>query len=235
MAEQQGWHIEEEQQLVAFESNCLVVDSVALAPRGGSPSYDQWAGGIDRIRKVYGAVKYWLGDLILMGESLFSEEASQVIDQSFLTEQEVKKYTYVAKQVAPTTRAHAQSWDHANAVAHLKPEEQLEWLDKSRAGGSTSGADEPWSARKLAAEIAKANAEEGKTIMRWWLVVECGTEAKRDKLAERLEGEGFGIKKQEKLAKVPKAKKARKKKGEVTAQKKRRGAPKMNTVKRPPK
>ena len=209
-------------ELVPFEECGLVVDSVALTTRGGSPTFDQWSDAADRLRKIHGAVKFWIGDLLNMGETLFSEEASQVIDQSFLSEQEVKQYTLVAKQVAPTTRSHAQSWDHAKAVIGLKAEEQEEWLDKSRA--------EDWSSRKLSTEIAKAKSD-GKSVMRWWLVVECGTEAKRDKLAERLEGEGFGIKRQEKLAKVPKAKRARK--GPVTAQKKHKGAPKRNQRKRP--
>jgi hypothetical protein len=126
--------------------------------------------------------------------------------------------------VAPTTRAHAPSWEHARAVANLKAEQQVEWLDKARG--------EDWSARKLQTEIAKAGAQ-GKTVMRWWLVVECGTEAKRDGLAKRLEGDGFAVKRQEALKKVPKPKRA--KKGPVTAQRRQRGAAKLNTRRRVPK
>jgi hypothetical protein len=222
--ENQGWRQATGLELVPFPAGALVVDSVALTTRGGSPSFDHWAEAAERLRKVHGATKYWIGDLLNMGEGLFSEQASQVIDQSYLSEAEVKQYTYVAKQVAPTTRAHAQSWDHARVVAGLKPEAQAEWLDKSRA--------EDWSARKLASELAGALAEPGKTTMRWWLVVETKTEALRDKLAEELEGRGHGVKRQEKLTKVAKPKRG--KKAEVTAQRKHKGAPKRNTVQRPP-
>ncbi len=146
-----------------------------------------------------------------MGETLFSEEAAQVIDQSYLSEAEVKAYGLVAKCVLPPTRSHAPSWDHAKAVVGVKdPEKQVEWLDRARA--------EAWSARKLASEIAQAGAN-GKSVMRWWLVVEAGTEAKRDKLADRLEVEGFTVKRQEKLKKIEKPKREKKAAKVVTARK----------------
>lgn len=224
--EQQGWRQEGLPGTELVVLGALVVDSVALTTRGGSPTFDQWAEAADRLRKIHGATKYWIGDLLNMGEGLFSEEASQVIDQSFLGEQEVKSYTAVAKAVLPTTRAHAQSWDHARAVSGLKDKAtQEEWLDKSRA--------EDWSARKLRSEIEASGAEPGKTTMRWWLVVECKTESLRDKVADELKARGHSVKKQEKLSKAPKPKKA--KRGPVTAQRKHKGAPKMNRTKRVPR
>jgi hypothetical protein len=159
-----------------------------------------------------------------LAEGLFAEEASQVIDSDLLDEAEAKAEMFVAKHVAPTTRAHAPSWEHARVVAALKAEKQAEWLDKARAEG--------WSARKLQTALAQAGAQ-GKTVMRFWLVVECGTEAKRDALGDKLEREGYGVKRQEAMRKVPKPKKA--KKGPVTAQRRQRGATKMNTRRRVPK
>lgn len=202
----------------------FVVDSVALERRGAAPTLDQCGGALRRITKIMDGAKYWRGDLLNLSEGLFAEEASQIIDHELLDESAAKAEMFVAKHVAPTTRAHAQSWDHARVVAGLKVEQQVEWLDKSRA--------DDWSARKLATEIGK-DAAGGKTVVRYWLVVECGTEAKRDKLAEDLGAKGFTVKKQEAMKKVPKPKKA--KKGPVTAQKKHRGAPKMNTRKRVPR
>ena len=203
----------------------FVVDSLALDRRGAPATFAQCEGGLARLKTIYGAARYWLGDLMNLTEGLFAEESSQLIDASFLSEANVKAFTFVSKNVAATTRAHAQSWDHAKVVAALKVEDQVDWLDRSRA--------DDWTARKLANEIAQAKAD-GKTVMRWWLVVECGSEAKRNKLADDLEARGgFIIKKQEKMAKVAKPK--RKKKGPITAQKKHKGAPKMNRVKRVPK
>lgn len=220
-----GWKVEEGLELVSI-GPLFVVDSVAVGQKPGSPpTLDQCGQALRRVVKIKDAVRYWLGDLMNLTEGLFAEEASQVIDQELLTEAEAREYTFVAKAVGPTVRAHAPSYEHAKAVARLKPEDQVEWLDKAR------GADEPWSARKLQSEIAQALAE-GKTIMRWWLVVECGTEAKRDKLADELGPRGYIVKRQEKLARVKTPK--RKKKSVVTAQKRQKGAPKRNRRQRVP-
>jgi hypothetical protein len=204
----------------------FVVDHMGLTQResGLRPTLEQCGEALRRIGKITETVKYWRGDLMNLTETLFHEEAAQVIDSEALDEKDAKAEMFVASRVAPSTRAHALSWDHARAVAKMATPQQIEWLDKAR--------ESDWSARKLANEIAIFGAE-GKTVMRWWLVVECGTEAKRDKLAEELGPRGYIVKKQEKMQKVPKPKKA--KKEAVTAQRKHRGAPKMNTRKRVPK
>jgi hypothetical protein len=198
----------------------FVVDSVGLAQRGGPPTLKQCGYALSRITRIKDAVRYWRGDLMNLTEGLFAEEASQVIDSDLLDEAEAKAEMFVAKHVAPTTRAHAPSWEHAKVVAALKAEKQVEWLDKARGEG--------WSARKLQTALAQAGAQ-GKTVMRFWLVVECGTEAKRDALGEKLEREGYGVKRQEAMRKVPKQKKS--KKGPVTARAKR-ATPKASTRRR---
>jgi hypothetical protein len=198
----------------------FVVDSAGLAQRGGPPTLEQCGSALRRITRIKDAVRFWRGDLMNLTEGLFAEEASQVIDSDLLDEAEAKAEMFVAKHVAPTTRAHAPSWEHAKVVAALKAEKQVEWLDKARGEG--------WSARKLQTALAQAGAQ-GKTVMRFWLVVECGTEAKRDALGEKLEREGYGVKRQEAMRKVPKQKKS--KKGPVTARAKR-ATPKASTRRR---
>lgn len=220
---------ETEPELPGFEivplGASFVVGSTALERRGpDAPTLYQCGAALRRVTKIIAFDRFWRGDLLNLTEGLFAEEASQVIDHELMDEADVKIERLVSAKVAPTTRSHAQSWDHARAVVNLKSDKQVEWLDKSRGEG--------WSARKLATELAKAAAG-GKTVMRFWLVVECGTEAKRDKLAETLTADGFAVKRQEGMKKVRKPKRA--KKGPVTAQKKRRGAPKMNTRKRVPR
>jgi hypothetical protein len=191
----------------------FIVDAVALERRGGPPTLEQCGTALERVKKVYCGVRYWLGDLLLLTEGLFAEEASQIIDQELLTEADVKAFTFVSKNVAPTTRSHALSWEHAKAVAPLKSaERQVEWLDRARG--------ENWSPRKLATEIEKANAT-GKTELKFWLVVgPIPTEAKMETLAKKVEADGYGVKRQEKLKKVKTAKKAKK---AITARKKRAG------------
>ncbi len=225
----------------------FVVDSVALTRRtdtGVPPTLQECGQALTRIIHISDAVKYWAGDVLNLAGTLFGEDASQLLDPDLLDEKESREWQRVAEKVDPVTRAHAPSWEHAQAVAKLATPQQVEWLDKARG--------EDWSARKLASELAQFGAK-GKTQMRFWLVVECGTEARRDKLAGQLEAQGFSIKKQEALRKVPKPKKAKAaataqrkllkgakpkkpaRRGPVTAQRKRKGAPKMNTRRRLPR
>lgn len=228
--DRQGWSgdatQETLQELVALGPE-LVVDSAGLARRQSVEidTVERLVRPMQRVSRVIFVARFWRGDLMNLAETLFGEEASQIVDSEHLTEAEAAAEKLVAAKVKPTTRSHAQSWEHARAVVGLKDEEQAEWLDRSRA--------ESWSAGKLANEIRASKAGEGKTVMRFWLVVECGTEARRDKLADELGPRGYTVKRQEKLSKVAKPKKARK--GPVTAQKKHKGTPKRNTRKRPPK
>ena len=202
----------------------FAIDDQGVTLRGPNPSLAQCGHGLVRLKRLHDGVKYWMGQLMNLTETLFAEEASQVIDQELLTEREAKAYMFVAKSVAPSVYEQAPSWEHALAVAKLKPDDDQEsWL--------TLAAREGWSAQKLRSEIAQAGAE-GKTVMCFWLVVACATEAKRDKLADKLESEGHSVKRQEKLKKIPKPKKA--KKGPITA-KGRKGAPAMNTRRRVPR
>ncbi len=229
MADKQGWQRSgaEEALTIIDLGEQLVVGTTALERRQSMTidSVQQLDRPMRHVSSIITFGRCYRGDLMNLAETLFGEEAAQIVDSEHLTEAEAAAEKYVASHVKPTTRAHAQSWEHMRAVADLKDEEQAEWLDRSRA--------ESWSAGKLANEIRASKAGEGKTVMRFWLVVECGTEARRDKLADELGPRGYTVKRQEKLSKVAKPKKARK--GPVTAQKKHKGTPKRNTRKRPPK
>ncbi len=204
----------------------LAVGTTALEKRHETrlDSVTQLEAPMRRLSTIITFARFYRGDLMLLSEGLFGEEAAQIVDAEHLTEAEAKAEKFVASKVKPTTRTHAQSWDHARVVALLSDEKQVDWLQRSKGDN--------WSAGKLATELAKASAT-GKTVMRWWLVVECRTEALRDKVAAELERRGHRVKRQEKLAKV--AKPARAKKGPVTAQKKHKGAPKRNTRRRVPR
>lgn len=200
----------------------FIVDSVALERRGPEPTLAQCERGLIRLCQVMDGIRYWRGDLMNLTEGLFAEEAAQIIDHERLSEAEARAEMFVAAHVAPTTRAHAPTWEHARAVAKMAPATQVEWLDKARGEG--------WNARKLGTEIAQAE-NDGKTVMRWTLVADCKTEAKMEKLANHVEAEGLIVlKKQGKPVKVKKARKAKK---EVTA--KRRGPAKMSSRRRAPK
>jgi hypothetical protein len=213
-----------ERALVPMNDEHLIVDEHALAPLGSLPVTIQHCDrALKRINAIIGAGRFWRGDLLNLAGTLFGEEASQIIDAESLDEKEAAAERFVAEHVKPSTRAYAPSWEHARVVAKLADEVQVEWLERARSEG--------WSAGKLRTELAKEG--KAKTFLQWFCVVDCGTEAKRDKLAEKLEGEGFTVLKRDKVKKQPKPKKAKKAKGEVTA--KRRTPKKMNQARRPPR
>lgn len=197
---------------------------------GPPPTLAQCGAGMKRLLMVRSRLMFYLGDLMNLAESLYSEEASQIIDHEDIDERTAKDCTFVAAHVHPRIRGLAPErdpWPYCQAVAKLKPEQQEEFLRRA--------AEEDWSVPKLKTEITAANAAGGKSAMRFLLIVDCKTEPGQGKLAKELEGRGLSVTSRSGLKREPKAKKKGKaKRGEVTAQKRKKGAPKMYTRRRPP-
>jgi hypothetical protein len=83
--------------------------------------------------KMHEAVRFAIGDAILLGERLFKEEAYQAIELLGLSETARREYVRVAERVPRSTRRKTLSWSHHRAVASLPPPEQKEWLRKAEA------------------------------------------------------------------------------------------------------
>ncbi len=191
---------------------------------GGTPAPEAFAKALLYIKVHADRMRYLRGDLINMAEAQLGEEASQVVDPEYIgDERDANADRYVSKGVAPELRMRAKSWEHAKAVAHLKPKEQEKYLQLSL--------DEDWIPSKLKNEIATAGSSD-KTGLRFLLVVDTKTEAKQKEWAKKLEAEGFSVTLRSSVKKEPKEKKKKGKK-EITA-KKRRGAAKMYHKRRTP-
>ena len=208
--------------------SALVIGTHGLSVAEGSRlTKDQAAEATASLSAAMKAILYWVGDFAELLEGLFHEEASQFLDAEHFDEQTLAAARFVAKNVPLANREIAQSWPHAKAVAHLKPPVQAKLLQLSL--------DEDWSPAKLATEAKKAAAGGDDSALRFLLVVDCQTEKKQGEVKAALEKDGYAVTARTSVRKAPKAAKPkREKKGEVTAQKKRRGAPKMYTRKRPP-
>jgi hypothetical protein len=217
-----------QQQIVAVGPAFVLDPHSLFNPTGRKPTFEECENAAKSLQKVHNSLAWWLGDLIGITESLFSEEASQIIDAENFSESTVRVYRYVAKQVPPKNRTYAQSFSHAQVVAPLKADEQRKWLERSR--------QEDWSVAKLKTELL-ASTEGCKSKLKFLLIVDAGTETRQGKLAETLEADGFKVikksaVKREKAEKKPKAKK-REKKGPVTA-KRLGGRTKMSASRRVP-
>jgi Family of unknown function (DUF6354) len=174
-------------QLLLFGTPEFIVDSVGLSKHGQRITIAGAERTRDVLLKVHSGTPYYLGDLDRIVESELGEEASQVLDAEAyerfgVSDSTRKTYRWVADRVPDENRRIAPSFGHAQAVAALRPDQQRKFLEEARA--------EDWSVAKLKTQVA-ASTEEGKSRLRFLIIVDAQTEHKQAKLVEYLEGEGF--------------------------------------------
>lgn len=201
-------------ELVTLGSKFHVTEHALVVGTATAPTLEETAQAADKLKRIHDALKYWIGDVIRMAEGLFHEEASQIIDASFLDEKTINDCRFVSTRVDVDVRQLAPSWDHAKAVANLKPVDQKKYIQKAL--------DENWIASKLKSEVQAASVG-GKTGLRYLLIVDAGTEPKQAALAKKLEGDGYGVTTRTGIKRDPKPAKKPKGKKEITARGKKGG------------
>ncbi len=209
---------EQSSELVILGAPFHVDEHALTVATAAPPTLEDVAVAADRLKRIHGALMYWIGDVTRLAEGLFHEEAAQIIDKDFLDEKTINDCRFVATRVDRDVRRMAPSWDHAKAVANLKPADQKRFIQRAL--------DEDWIASKLKTEVA-AVAAGGKSGMRFLLIVDAGTEAKQGKLADTLERDGYQVTKRTGVKRdKTKGKKAAKKgkAGPITARSKKGGA-----------
>lgn len=106
----------------------------------GRPTYQETQGAFDFVTRVHKQSGFWLADMILYIESRedFGDRRDALISADLgITEQSVRQYRYVGKHVPPASRVAGVAFGHHAVVANLKADEQVEWLEKSKAEGWT--------------------------------------------------------------------------------------------------
>lgn len=116
------------------------------------PSLDEWRAAFQWVKRCEGAVQFWLGDLVLAGESMFGEEASQEFDR-----ETIRRWVWVCDKVNPDVRRQTLTFSHHEAVAHLEPREQRRWLELAESMA--------WSSKELRRQLkdTKNDAESKQT------------------------------------------------------------------------
>ncbi len=94
-------------------------------------SYDRYEALCCLLGKMHEAVRFAIGDAILLGEQLYKEQAYQAIEQMGLSETARREYLRVSDRVPRSVRRPELSWSHHRAVAALPPPEQKTWLAKA--------------------------------------------------------------------------------------------------------
>lgn len=90
--------------------------------------YDQYEALCVLLGKMHEAVRFAIGDAILLGEKLYREDAYQAIESMGLSVTARQEYVRVSQKVPRSIRRQDLSWSHHRAVAALEPPKQREWL-----------------------------------------------------------------------------------------------------------
>ena len=122
----------------------IVIGAFALTENGlevnGNPSFGEYEGAGDFIKRAHKASGWWLADWIVYGESRedWKEQIDALIDVEALTEQSVRQYRYIAKSVPKARRLKGVPFGHHAEVASLSADEQCEWLARAKTEGWTA-------------------------------------------------------------------------------------------------
>lgn len=105
----------------------------------GKPTFDEFHGALDAVRRMHEGSGLWLADLLVYAEKRpdWAGLIDAVIDSETLTEGSVRTYRSVAKSVPAERRVAGVGFGHVQQVASLDPEEQTAWLVKARDEGWT--------------------------------------------------------------------------------------------------
>jgi len=129
-----------------IEIGCFELTATGLMVKG-RPSFEEYQGAGDFIRRAHQAAGWWLVEWIAYGESRedWRDRLDQAIDAGVVNENTVRQYRYVGRNVPVSNRIDGLPFALHVEVASLPKEEQRGWLEKAK--------EENWSTRELRTEI----------------------------------------------------------------------------------
>jgi N6-adenosine-specific RNA methylase IME4 len=147
-----------------FESSSVVVEQtndaspiaqglVGYGPLGLAISdqltFEEWQAAGETLKRMEGAIQWWVGDWLVYGERKWGEMYSQALDATSKAYQTLANYKYVAEKFEFSRRRENLTWGHHEAVAGIDNPDHL--LDLAE--------QEDWSIRELRAEVSKATRQ----------------------------------------------------------------------------
>lgn len=163
--------------------------------QGVTATYAEWEACGDWLRAVDGAVQWWVGDWLRLGEELFGEEHAQALDmEAGWDQRSLDQMRWVAERVAPAARRADLSWAHHREVAAVDDSaRQREWLARAAAGDGEGR----WPVDRLRREVQAAKrlaAGQEPAAPVLWVAVEARDEADAERLRAQFEAEGRKVK-----------------------------------------
>lgn len=105
-----------------------------------APTLDQWRQAFQWVKRCETGVAWWLGDMVVHGDNMFGEEASQEYER-----ETIRKFAWVAEKVPASVRRRTLSYSHHEVVARLPVREQERWLIAAEQNG--------WSVKELRRQL----------------------------------------------------------------------------------
>lgn len=158
----------------------------------GRPSLEICGDLGEFLRVFEKSIQFSIGDYVNWVESMYGEEASQLIDSSAWSESTIKVYRWVTAKIAPQNRRMEAglSFGHHQLVAELEPSQQVLWLERAQNGDGDGSA--PWSVQRLRRELQAAKA--GRPVVAnadiYQVIVNCESQADVDALCRQLDNLG---------------------------------------------
>jgi len=120
----------------------LQLGAFTLATTGlvvaGTPTESEWVACGKVLRRVEGAVQFWIGDWVNYGEKAYGEKYTEAVDVVGLDYETARKYAYVAHNVELCLRRHNVGYSIHKEIAPLPPEQQAAILDRAASSIDTA-------------------------------------------------------------------------------------------------
>ena len=110
------------QELTSFPG--IEVSSVGLSVTDPSLTFEAFERALGAAGGLGDTARWWLGDLLLFGDSRYGEKAAQAFHAARLSERQLGRYRYVAERVARSRRRENLPFSYHEEVAPLAPGEQ---------------------------------------------------------------------------------------------------------------
>ncbi len=117
--------------LLAELEKAGAISEVGLSLARPDLPYKQFETLCALLGRMHEAVRFAIGDAIILGEQLYKEKAYQAFELLNLSEKGRLEYVRVSEKVPRSIRVPGLSWSHHRAVAPLPPPEQKIWLRKA--------------------------------------------------------------------------------------------------------
>lgn len=119
----------------------LSSDYFTLTPTGlvvdGNPTYQEWEQYGIVLGRVEGAVHWWIGDWVNMGEAKYGEKYAQALEATGFAFGTLRDDAWVARQYTMSDRSDILPWSHHRVVADMESGARQQLLHKAEAEGWT--------------------------------------------------------------------------------------------------